>query len=98
LEHRWTGQIVLSKIWEHLTVTRSAMSNDQIISNISALPVDDQIRIVQAVWDQMPQAAGTTLTPQQHAELDRRMEQHKQNPDDVLTVDELRQKLKDARK
>jgi putative addiction module component (TIGR02574 family) len=73
------------------------MTVEQTISSISALPVEDQLRIVQAVWDHLPADVGTPLTDQQRAELDRRWEAYRNNPASGLTEEQLRAELRDAR-
>lgn len=73
------------------------MSIDQVISLITSLPLDDQLRIVQAVWVRMPQDAGTSLTDSQREELERRLARYRQNPESALTESQLRQQIRDAR-
>ncbi|QDV61655.1 addiction module protein [Crateriforma conspicua] len=73
------------------------MTVEQAISDISALPLEEQLLVVQAIWDRMPQDAGTTLTDQQRAELDRRLESYRANPDSLLTESQLREQIRDAR-
>jgi putative addiction module component (TIGR02574 family) len=73
------------------------MTVEQAISDISSLSLDDQLRVVQAIWDRMPQDAGTLLTDQQRAELDRRLADYRANPDSALTESELRKQIRDAR-
>jgi putative addiction module component (TIGR02574 family) len=73
------------------------MTVEQAISNIASLPLEDQLRVVQAVWDRMPQNAGTTLTDQQRSELDRRLSKYRAKPDSALTESQLRQQIRDAR-
>ncbi len=73
------------------------MTVEQAISDISSLPLEEQLLVVQAIWDRMPQDAGTTLTDQQRAELDRRLESYRSNPDSLLTESQLREQIRDAR-
>ncbi|WP_153559490.1 addiction module protein [Roseimaritima sediminicola] len=73
------------------------MTVEQAISDISSLPLEEQLLVVQAIWDRMPQDAGTTLTDQQRAELDRRLESYRANPDSLLTESQLREQIRDAR-
>ena len=61
------------------------MTVEQAISDISSLSLEEQLLVVQAIWDQMPRDAGTTLTDQQRAELDRRLASYRANPDSSLT-------------
>ncbi len=73
------------------------MTVEQAISDIVSLPIDDQLRVVQAIWDRMPQDAGTALTDRQRAELDRRLADYRANPDSALTGSQLRKQIGDAR-
>ena len=73
------------------------MTVEQAISDIASLPLDDQLRVVQAIWDRMPQDAGTSLTDQQRAELDRRLAGYRASPDSALTESQLRKQIRDAR-
>jgi len=73
------------------------MTVEQAISDIASLPLDDQLRVVQTIWDRMPQDAGTSLTNEQRAGLDRRLAAYRANPDSALTESQLRKKIRDAR-
>ncbi len=73
------------------------MTVEQAISDIASLPLDDQLRVVQTIWDRMPQNAGTSLTDQQRAELDRRLAGYRASPDSALTESQLRKQIRDAR-
>ncbi len=48
------------------------MTVEQAINDISAMPPSDQLRVVQAIWDRLPDGVGTELSDLQRAELDRR--------------------------
>lgn len=73
------------------------MTVEQAISDISSLPLDDQLKIVQALWNQMPAGAGTSLTDAQRIELDRRMDAFRNDENSALTEDQLRQQIRNAR-
>lgn len=73
------------------------MTVEQAISEISSLPIDEQLRVVQVIWDRMPQDAGTALSDRQRAELDRRLAAYRDNPDSALTESQLRKQIGDAR-
>ncbi len=73
------------------------MSIDQTVSQISQLPVEDQLKIVHAIWDQIGHSNSLQLTPEQRKVLDQRMERLRENPESAMTESELRQKLKDRR-
>ncbi len=73
------------------------MTVEQAISDIASLPLEEQLLVVQAIWDRMPQDAGTSLTDQQRAELDRRLASYQANPDSALTESQLRKQIRDSR-
>lgn len=73
------------------------MTVEQAIDDISALPPNDQLRIVQAIWDQLADGVGTELSDSQRAELDRRWAEYKANPSTALSEDEFRERIRVAR-
>jgi len=73
------------------------MTVEQAINDISALPPNDQLRIVQAIWDRLPEGVGTELTDLQRAELDRRWAKYKANPSTALSEEEFRERIRVAR-
>ena len=74
------------------------MTVEQAISDISVLSPDEQLRVVQAIWDALPQHVGTDLTSAQKNELDRRWEQYRANPESALSQEEFRKQVNEARK
>ena len=73
------------------------MTVEQSISNITALPLEDQLRIVQTVWDSMSENAGTSLSDSQSAEFDRRVDAYHADPSTGLTEEQLREQIRNAR-
>ncbi len=73
------------------------MTVEQAIKDISALPPNDQLRVVQAIWDRLPEGVGTELTESQRAELDRRWEEYKADPSTALSEEEFRERIRVAR-
>jgi len=49
---------------------------------IERLSVDEKILLVEEIWDSI--AEDTPLTEAQYVELDRRLQDHRANPDDVV--------------
>lgn len=74
------------------------MTVEQAISDISTLSIDEQLRVVQAIWDALPQRAGTELTVAQKAELDHRWKSYEANPELALSQEEFRQQINAAKK
>lgn len=73
------------------------MSVEQTINEISALPPNDQLRIVQAIWDRLADGVGTELSDPQRAELDRRWAEYKADPSTALSEEEFRERIRVAR-
>jgi putative addiction module component (TIGR02574 family) len=60
------------------------------------LPAKDRIELAMALWDSLAddeREAELVLTPEQEAELDRRLEQHRANPGSAIPWEEVRRKL-----
>ena len=49
---------------------------------IERLSVEERIELVEEIWDSIAEA--TPLTEAQRRELDRRLQDHRANPDDVV--------------
>jgi putative addiction module component (TIGR02574 family) len=74
------------------------MTVEQVINDISALPPGDQLRVVQAIWDQLPKDVGTELSVAQQAELERRWAEYKADPSSALTEDEFKERIRNLRR
>jgi putative addiction module component (TIGR02574 family) len=74
-----------------------SMTVEQAINDISAMPPSDQLRVVQAIWDRLPDGVGTELSDLQRAELDRRWAEYKANPSTALSEEEFRERIRAAR-
>jgi len=60
------------------------------------LPANDRIELAMALWDSLTdeeREAELVLTPEQEAELDRRLAEHLANPDSAISWEEVRRKL-----
>ncbi|MFP4068351.1 MAG: addiction module protein [Spirochaetaceae bacterium] len=69
------------------------------LSEILNLPLEERIDVVQEIWDSV--AADTDavpLTPEQAEELDRRLEEHERNPDDVVEWSVAEKRIRDSLK
>ena len=65
--------------------------NTQLLEQARKLGIDEQIELVEALWDGIvSQNIAPKLTEAQAAELDRRLEDHINNPDDVVSWDEVK--------
>ena len=60
------------------------------------LPAKDRIEIAMALWESLTDAereSALALTPEQEAELDRRLAEHVATPGSAIPWDEVRRKL-----
>ena len=60
------------------------------LNEITSLSIEDRILLVQAIWDSIAaEQAYPDLTETQKRELDRRIDGHESDPDNVLTWEEI---------
>ena len=65
--------------------------NTQLLQQVRVLDIDEQIELVEAIWDGIVSRGATpSLTETQKAELDRRLADHLANPDDVVSWGEVK--------
>jgi putative addiction module component (TIGR02574 family) len=70
----------------------------ELVAEILALPVEDRVRLVEAIWDSIsavPEAL--TLTEWQKEELDRRLDDLEKNPDAGSTLEEVFARIRRAK-
>lgn len=73
------------------------MNLDRTLTELASLPVADRLRVVESLWDSIDADVPVSVSPEQQAEIDRRVEAHEKNPDDLLTWDEVLDQLRDRR-
>jgi len=73
------------------------MNIDRTISDLSTLPIGERLRVVHAIWDTLPDDVDLTMTPEQQAELDRRLAAHRDDPDSAISHDELMRRINSRR-
>jgi putative addiction module component (TIGR02574 family) len=65
------------------------------LDEILELPIAERIRLAQDIWDSVAAEPGEVkLTDEQMAEIDRRLEYHRQHPHDVIPWEEVRDRLR----
>ena len=65
--------------------------NTHLLQQASVLNVDEQIELVEAIWDGIvSRDAVPSLTAAQKTELDRRLADHLANPNDVVSWSEVK--------
>lgn len=70
------------------------MNIEQTVASLSALPVDERLRIVQRLWDSIPPETQISVSPEQQRELERRVAAHDSDPESAISRDELERRLK----
>ncbi len=71
-----------------------AVDVGRAIDDLRSLSVEDRMRVVQAVWDTLPEQAASPTSAEQAAELNRRLDAYEADPDDLLTWDEVLEQLR----
>lgn len=66
---------------------------EQVLADAATLSVSERLRIVQAIWDSLPENVLPTPGSDIKSEFDRRMQNYRQNPASAMTLDELRRRL-----
>ncbi len=65
------------------------------LSEILRLPVSERIDVVQQIWDSVAaDADAVPVKPEQREELDRRLKEHQENPDDVVEWNEVEKRIR----
>jgi putative addiction module component (TIGR02574 family) len=68
----------------------------ETLTKLLELPAAERVDIAMALWDSLTpaeQEAEFDLTPEQHAELDRRLAEHIADPTSAVPWEEVRRKL-----
>jgi putative addiction module component (TIGR02574 family) len=66
------------------------------VADLASLPVDDRLRIVQALWDSIPPETEVMVSPDQQRELTRRLAAHEADPSSALDREALGRRLKES--
>jgi len=69
----------------------------QTLTELTALPGHDRLRVVESLWDSIPADTSVEVSPEQRAELQRRIAAHEQSPEQLLTWDEVLDGLRGCR-
>ena len=64
------------------------------IDELLSLSVDDRLKVVEAVWDSIPEHAAISLLPEQQVELNRRLDEYEADPDRLLTWEKVLEGLR----
>lgn len=74
------------------------MTVEQVLNGFAALSPSDQLRVVQAIWERLPEGVATELSAAQRAEHDCRWADYKADPSAALTEYEFRERIRIARR
>ena len=75
------------------------MNTTSILTEIGKLPVDDQVVLVQRIWDRIADSdTPLELTDAQKAELNRRSAELDANPDMAIPWEEVKRSLEQRRR
>jgi putative addiction module component (TIGR02574 family) len=67
------------------------MSSD-VIEVVKDLPLAERVELIDALWESITaEGYEPPLTPEQAAELDRRIEAHRNDPNDVVSWESIKQ-------
>lgn len=70
------------------------MDTRPIIETFRKLPPSEKIRLVEELWDEIAaEAARLPLTESQRRLLDKRIQQHEQNPEDVEAWEKVKKDI-----
>ena len=65
--------------------------NTQLLQQASVLDIDEQIELVEAIWDGIvSRGAAPSLTEAQKTELDRRLADYLASPNDVVSWNDVK--------
>jgi putative addiction module component (TIGR02574 family) len=68
--------------------------SSNFVDTVKRLPLAERIELVEALWESITQEGyEPPLTFAQAAELDRRLEAHRRNPNDVVSWESIKEDL-----
>ena len=67
------------------------MTSETVLKEARALPLAEQIELCRNLWDEIVESK--ELTSGEAELIDRRLQEHLDNPDDVISMEELKAKL-----
>lgn len=73
------------------------MSIEQALSSITSLSPAEQMRIVSAIWENLPDDVADLMPPSEKRILDERLAKYRADPDNVITEQELKDELNNRR-
>ncbi|MGB6042786.1 MAG: addiction module protein [Pirellulales bacterium] len=74
------------------------MNINETLSELTSLPVTDRLRVVESLWDSIESDTPVSISPEQRDEINRRIEAHEANPGELLTWDQVLDRLRKSSK
>jgi putative addiction module component (TIGR02574 family) len=74
------------------------MNINETLSELRSLPVTDRLRVVESLWDSIESDTPVSISPEQRDEINRRIEAHEANPGELLTWDQVLDRLRKSTK
>jgi putative addiction module component (TIGR02574 family) len=69
--------------------------NSALLTQAKELPLKERVELIDELWTTIvDEGYAPPMTPEQAAELDRRMEEHRRNSDAVISWKQMRAKLR----
>lgn len=69
----------------------------QTLTELPDLPIHDRLRVVESLWNSIHADTPVEVTPEHQAEFQRRIAAHERSPEQLLTWDEVLDRLRDSR-
>ncbi len=70
------------------------MDINETLSELTALPVADRLRVVESLWDSIESDTPVLLSREQRDEINRRVKAHEANPGGLLTWEQVLDRLR----
>lgn len=68
--------------------------NTELLATAKALPLPERIELAEALWDSITKDGyEPPLTPAQEAEIDRRLDEHRRNPQSAIPWERVKAEL-----
>ena len=68
--------------------------SSNFVDTVKRLPLAERIELIEALWESVTlEGYEPPLTPEQAAELDRRLEAHRRDPNDVVSWESIKKDL-----
>jgi len=70
------------------------MDINETLCELTSLPVTDRLRLVESLWDSIESDTPVSLSPDQRDEINRRIKSHEASPGELLTWEQVLDRLR----